>query len=211
MDGTLVDTLPILFNVYKNFLKKRGVEPTQREFSELNGPTIPEVIQILQQRYELKGNLEKLLKEYQAELSLQYSQEVSLFPHAKETLLHAKEQGFKIALVSSAARSLVEAFVKGQQLAKIFDALVTPEGLVKSKPAPDIYLRALKVLSILPQEALAIEDSENGVQSALDAGILTLWITHQKNTPNLQKTSHTLCTQVSDWAAIEQFLKETNA
>lgn len=209
MDGTLIDTLPLLFNVYKNFLEKRGVSGTQKEFSELNGPSIQEVLHILQQRYEFEGNSEKFLKEYQAELSLHYSQEVSLFTHAKETLVHAKAQGLKIALVSSAAKTLVEAFVKAQQLTDMFDALITPEGLVKSKPAPDIYIRAIKTLNILPLEALAIEDSENGVQSAVDAGILTLWITHQKNIPNLRKTS--LCIQVSDWTAIDQFLKEINA
>jgi len=53
------------------------------------------------------------------------------------------------------------------------DAGICREDAPRAKPAPDLYLRAVEVLGVAPEEALALEDSPNGIAAAKDAG---LWV-----------------------------------
>ena len=201
LDGTLVDTLPLLFDVYIKFLKQFGIKGSTEEFNELNGPSLTEVLAILQKRYHLKGEIKTLLKQYQADIALGYAGS-RLFPDAQKTIKRARSHGLKIGLVSSAERSLVNAFMAGKKIEALFDAVITPEGLLRGKPAPDLYHQALKELDIPAAEALVIEDSANGVQSARKAGISTLWMT-QDSDP-IEDPS---CFKLRNWSDIDQFLE----
>ena len=53
-----------------------------------------------------------------------------------------------------------------------WDAIRTREDVARTKPAPDLYLAAVKALGVAPQEAVAFEDSRNGIAAAKDAGLL---------------------------------------
>ncbi len=55
-DGTLIDSISILFDVYSKFLSKYGFEGTLKEFNELNGPSLKEIITILKIKYSIKIN-----------------------------------------------------------------------------------------------------------------------------------------------------------
>src|SRR5258705_3625382 len=63
-DGTLVDSIYLLYEVYLAFLEKHGHAGSEREFKELNGPSIKEVIAILRDRYDLGFPSESLYAEY---------------------------------------------------------------------------------------------------------------------------------------------------
>ena len=53
---------------------------------------------------------------------------------------------------------------------KYFDKIVCATMVKNGKPKPDIYLKACEELGVLPCEAIALEDSPNGIISAHDAG-----------------------------------------
>ena len=57
-----------------------------------------------------------------------------------------------------------------------FDAVVCGDMISRSKPAPDIYLRAAELLGVAPQECMALEDSPNGIRSGIAAGMYTVMI-----------------------------------
>lgn len=57
-----------------------------------------------------------------------------------------------------------------------FDGIVCGDHVANSKPLPDIYLKAAETLSVLPETCLALEDSENGVRSALHAKMTVIQI-----------------------------------
>lgn len=62
--------------------------------------------------------------------------------------------------------------LKGHDLENYFDVVSTSEDVVKSKPDPGVYLFALKQLGLNAEEAIAIEDTENGIKSAKAAGLI---------------------------------------
>ena len=102
LDGTLANSLPMLYHYYSKFLEQYGYRGTPEEFERLNGPSMLEIMSILQKRYSLPSEGKDLFVTYQAMLVQAYAQKVPLFQGGREFLLNAREQGLLLAVVSSA-------------------------------------------------------------------------------------------------------------
>jgi beta-phosphoglucomutase len=81
-----------------------------------------------------------------------------------------KARGYKLALASNSVRNSVEVMMKKSGLDRFLDAMVSNEDVSKGKPDPEIYLKAISLLGVEPGECLVVEDNENGIKSARDAG-----------------------------------------
>lgn len=79
-DGTLADSLPMLYRYYDLLLKKFGHNGTKEEFDRLNGPAMNEVMTILREKYQLPASSQELVASYQQQLLKAYATEVPLFP-----------------------------------------------------------------------------------------------------------------------------------
>lgn len=109
------------------------------------------------------------------------------FPGVREAVTAAAERGFRLGVVSGALRDEVVGALAQAGLRDRFEVLVTADDVRESKPDPESYLRALEQLNsqpplpsrlIHPHEALAIEDSPAGLESAAAAGLATLAVAH---------------------------------
>lgn len=87
-----------------------------------------------------------------------------------------KDRGFKCALVTSSTLPLVQHHFTGCDYLPLFDAVITAENVKNSKPAPDCYLMASEQLNIAPAQCLVLEDSNNGMRSAIGAGCYAVMI-----------------------------------
>lgn len=101
-------------------------------------------------------------------------------PGLYEILDYLKNKGYKIALASSTSSQSVHHHLKEKDIEKYFDAVICGDMVEKSKPEPDIYLKACAQLNENPDNCIAIEDSKNGILSAHRAGlqvimVLDLW------------------------------------
>ena len=85
---------------------------------------------------------------------------------AREILEFLKKNNKKIALASSSRKETVINQLRDAGLLDFFDEIVTGDMVEKSKPEPDIFLKACEKLGVLPQRAYAIEDSFNGIRAA---------------------------------------------
>lgn len=205
MDGTIVDSLPMLFEAYCSFLNQFGQTGTSQEFQSLIGPSLPEVVALLKKRYLIESEVD-LTEIYQQGLIEAYRHKVRPFPFVREVLTYAKARDFKLALISSAEKHLVEACLEGLAFSFFFDAIITKQKDLRSKPAPDLYLAALDVLQIDSAAALAIEDAPSGVAAATAAGVFTLWICHGAPLPNCNMPKESYL-YVKDWKEILSVLK----
>ncbi len=98
-----------------------------------------------------------------------------------ELLNYLKNNNKKIALASSSPNYLVKKELEAQGLLKYFDLIITGDMVLKSKPEPDIYLKAVEKLNVNPDKLYVIEDSFNGVKSATNANLKTIMV------PDLKK------------------------
>ena len=76
-----------------------------------------------------------------------------------------------VAIASSSSYSWVNLHLRRLGLDGRFDPIVTRDDVSNSKPATDLYISVCELLGIEPAEAVALEDSANGVKAAKDAGL----------------------------------------
>ena len=102
---------------------------------------------------------------------------IILRPGIKELIESAKRSGLIVAAATATSYPNLDILCKkafGFSAKETFKATATGDEVVKKKPAPDLFLLALKKLGIDSCDALAFEDSRNGLISAKLAGITTL-------------------------------------
>jgi HAD superfamily hydrolase (TIGR01509 family) len=90
----------------------------------------------------------------------------------RDYIADAKRLHLRLAVASSSSRAWVLGHLERLELHPQWDAIRTREDVARTKPAPDLYLAAVKALGVAPQEAVAFEDSRNGIAAAKDAGLL---------------------------------------
>jgi HAD superfamily hydrolase (TIGR01509 family) len=99
--------------------------------------------------------------------------ELDVMAGIRDYLSEGRRLGLRLAIASSSPRGYVQAHLDRVGLDKGWDVVVCREDAPRAKPAPDLYLRAIELLGVKPREALALEDSPNGIAAAKDAG---LWV-----------------------------------
>ncbi len=101
-----------------------------------------------------------------------------------DLLQHIQTLRLPVAVATSTHTEFALIKLNNAGIADYFDRVIGGEQVSNSKPLPDIYLKAVEKLNVEPANCLALEDSENGVKSALSAGLIVIQI------PDLVKTSH---------------------
>lgn len=93
-----------------------------------------------------------------------------------ETLGTLEKRGIKLAVATSTDRNRAENKLVRTGLMNFFDEIVYGDDIENGKPFPDIYLKACEKLGVSPNEAVAVEDSINGIISASDAGLFPVMV-----------------------------------
>lgn len=177
MDGTLLETTHI---DYKAWVKLFGDHNTRfmsfDEYRKLLGVKSSEVIK------KYLGLEDELLDEA-LEKRLRYIKEIlekeglRTVADAEQFLKATSKAGFRMALATGARREKMETVMGKTDLHKYFEVIVTANDVAKGKPDPDLFLQAAKLLNVSPSEAVVIEDAENGVIAAKNAGMKCIAIT----------------------------------
>ena len=100
-------------------------------------------------------------------------------PGVHEILEYLKENRIPTALASSTRRTAVMEHLDRAGITSYFQRIICGDMVEHGKPAPDIYLKACEELGVAPGQALAVEDSFNGIRSAYAAGLYTVMVPDQ--------------------------------
>lgn len=92
-----------------------------------------------------------------------------VFQH-EYALSHLQADGYKLAVASNSVKNSVEVMMEKANLARYLSALLSNEDVTKGKPDPEIYTKAFERLGFAPEECLVVEDNENGIRAAREAG-----------------------------------------
>ena len=98
-------------------------------------------------------------------------------PGIRRIISAAQDAGWKLGVASTSAEASVHAILEyavGAERAARFDVFLAGDCVPRKKPAPDIYLLALENLAVDPAAVLVVEDSRNGLEAAIAAGLRCL-------------------------------------
>jgi beta-phosphoglucomutase-like phosphatase (HAD superfamily) len=191
LDGTLADSLGVLYETYADFLRHFGTEATRAEFETMNGPPLRIVVQQLKAAHALPGTEESLYALYMNMLASKYDV-VPAHEGAAELLKYAHDTRWRIAIVTSGLEALAGRWLSRVGLHAMVWAVVGFERAGRGKPHPDPYLNALNILGCAARDSVAIEDSRQGVIAATRAGLRTVVVRREQATAEWPQVAATV-------------------
>jgi len=194
MDGVLVDSEPLHISVESKMLKELGILLKQEVYAKFAGTTSLSMWKTIVEEFKLDKNPEDLAAEnnrrFVKELSI--SDQVQTFDGVVDVLSSLNKKGILVALASSSSSMIVDAVLSRFNLRHFFNAVVTGSDVQHSKPNPEIFLKAAQMLNIDPSMCIVIEDSPNGVNAALAAGMGCIGFASEKNHHNISHATWTI-------------------
>lgn len=172
-DGVITDSEPYVFEVLKQMIKDNfGIELPYSDINMTIGCSDKKVAEYIANEYHIDYSVElseKLKKNY-PDYYFEYGG-IKPFPYLRDLLSILKDRGRKVAIVSSTDRAHLEAALSRMGLSVFIDTIISGSDVQNKKPSPEPYLKGLEALSVDKQDAVVIEDSPTGIQSAVNAGI----------------------------------------
>lgn len=167
MDGVIFDSERAVMQCWKELAKKYNIPDIEQAVLSCTGTTMKRTREIMLETYGADFPYDSYAKESSAIYHSRYDGgRLPMKPGVVELLTFLKEEGKKIALASSTRRQTVINQLKDAGILDFFDQVICGDMVERSKPAPDIFLKACEELGVKPERAYAIEDSYNGIRAA---------------------------------------------
>jgi putative hydrolase of the HAD superfamily len=169
-DGLILDTETAWYEAYKETMIHYHSDLPLEHFVKCIGTDNTKLYEFFKEQLGENCNIEEIEDRAQSLHKIKMKT-VQAREGVKEYLEEAKKMGLTIAIASSSSKEWVTHYLGELGLLNYFEVIITGDDVDKVKPAPDLYLKAIDALNIYPTEALAFEDSLNGLQAALNAGL----------------------------------------
>ena len=183
LDGTLVDSLPVVERAWSNWAKSRDLDPAvvldfihgKQAITSLRHFMPGESEEAIQQQF-------RLLERTEAE----DTDGISALPGAVALLQRLDQLSIPWAIVTSGTVPVARARHAAGELATP-EIFITAELVAKGKPNPDPYLLGAQRLGLKPEECVVVEDAPAGILSGLAAGCKVIAVNAPDDTPGLDK------------------------
>ena len=167
MDGVIFDSERAVMQCWKELAEKYHIPDIERAVLSCTGTTMKRTKEIMLETYGADFPYDTYAKESSAIYHSRYDGgRLPMKPGVVELLTFLKEEGKKIALASSTRRQTVTNQLRDAGILDFFDKVICGDMVERSKPAPDIFLKACEELGGHPDRTYAIEDSYNGIRAA---------------------------------------------
>ena len=171
-DGLILDTETPDYEAWKETYGSYGLEFPLDQWAKRVG-TIAAHFDPYRHLEELLGR--KLDREQtllnQRNRNLEILSTKSLRPGVEDYLNAAYRMRIRLAVASSSTQDWVMGHLSRFEIADHFNSIRTREDVARVKPHPDLYEATLETLGLKPSQAVAFEDSPNGIKAAKAAGI----------------------------------------
>lgn len=180
MDGVLIEAKDWHYEALNRALRLFGFEITRHaHLTAYDGLPTHRKLEML----SVESGLPRALHRFINEMKQIYTTEIvhsqcrPIFTH-EYALSRLKSRGYKLALASNSIRQTIDIMMKRAALDGYLDLVLSADDVERPKPAPDIYTTAIQRLGLAARECLVVEDNENGIKAARDAGAHVMVVEH---------------------------------
>lgn len=182
LDGVLVDSAKFHYLAWKAIADKLEINFTLKDNERLKGVSRRESLEILLSLKPLnitEADKCKLMEEKNA-LYLEYIMKMTehdILPGARDFLCEARNRGLKISLASASKNASL--ILKQVKIIELFDAIIDGNMTSRTKPDPEVFIKAADALKSPYEHCVVFEDAEAGIEAACRAGMLPVAITEE--------------------------------
>jgi len=173
-DGLIIETEEPIYRSWAEVYEAHGVPLPFDQWVKTVGSSNKE----FHPQHHLEQQLGHTLAQEELDRRIQRRVELvlaqPLLPGVADLARAARDGGMKVGVASSSSRDWVRGHLERLGILDRFDCLRTRDDVEQVKPEPGLYLAVLDCLGVNADEAVAIEDSPNGIRSAKRAGLRTV-------------------------------------
>lgn len=177
LDGVLVDSEQLWDVVRRGVAAEAGLPWPTEATRAMQGMSTAEWSAYLTDAVGVPAEREEVAATVIDQMAAQYDARLPLLPGAVEVVERLGRR-WPLGLASSSPRRLIDTVLESAGLAQWFRVSVSTEEVASGKPSPAVYHTVVQLLGVDPLQAIAIEDSSNGLRSAATAGLGVLAVPH---------------------------------
>lgn len=176
MDGVIIDSEEIHKKAYYETFDFLGVDVSEKLYKTFTGSSTINAFQKLVNHFDLKQNPEDLVLDKRARYVNFFENDptLHLVNGVEKLIKHCFDKGLTLVLASSSAMVNINRVFNRFDLHQYFTAKISGADLSESKPHPEIFEKAALLGKTSKENCIVIEDSDNGVKAANDAGIFVI-------------------------------------
>jgi HAD superfamily hydrolase (TIGR01509 family) len=165
LDGVLVEAKGIHFDALNRALGKYAIDWNEH-LSIYDGLKTTQKLQMLTERKGLPESSHESVWEAKQYWTLQMLKELKPNQTLQSVMSALSEEGYKLAVCSNSIRKTVLTVLSKLGIIEYMDLIISNEDVKNSKPHPEMYWKAISMMSYLPEETLIVEDSPYGLLAA---------------------------------------------
>jgi len=176
MDGVIIDSEEIHKKAYYETFNAIGVDVSDNLYKTFTGSSTINAFQKLVNHFNLNLNPEELVLDKRRRYVNFFENDptLHLVKGVEETIKYFYNKGLTLILASSSAMVNINRVFNRFDLNQYFTAKISGADLTESKPHPEIFEKAALLGSTSKEQCIVIEDSDNGIKAANDAGIFVV-------------------------------------
>ncbi|NTW14110.1 MAG: HAD family phosphatase [Candidatus Moranbacteria bacterium] len=175
MDGVIIDSEPIHIQADTETFERHGLMVPPEAWNDILGMRSEDGLRVILDRYgtgtEDAGSVVDEKRTRYFELA---EERLGLIPGVEAFVISCRDRSLKTAVATSGRSSYQIPFLERFGIRSLFDVVVTGDEVTNGKPHPEPYLLAASRLGIEPGSCLVIEDADNGIRSAKEAGCIVV-------------------------------------
>ena len=194
MDGVIVDSEPWHERAFREIFHELGYGETHGiDFRAYIGRSDRALWLDFIEKHSPPHPIEELLAAKQNRLISILRREQPIFEGLPDLLARVAPH-YLLAVASGSNHPVIDEVLAMKQLRRFFTVVASTQDVGKSKPAPDVFLHAAKLLGVAPGRCWVVEDSAPGVTAARAAGMEVIAITNSLPREHLQHATHVVAT-----------------
>lgn len=181
LDGLLIDSGPAWHRADVRLFAFYGIHPDTEFRERLTGRGQRECAKMIIEKYKLDESIEKFCERRWDYLYQILDESVFLMSGAKELVERVSKKGYLVALATSGHQvEKAEELLDKVEILSYFDEIVSGLDVAKSKPDPDVYIKAAQILGVDASDCVVLEDALNGVLAGKAAGMKVIGVNEDK-------------------------------
>lgn len=172
MDGVLIEAKDWHYEALNKALNFFGTKISRYDhLVTFDGLPTRDKLEMLSKVQNLPTGLHKLINDLKQRFTTEivYSRCKPIFYH-QYALSKLKSDGYRLIVCSNSIRKSIEIMMERADLDKYLEFFLSNQDVIKGKPDPEMYLKAIGKLNLDPKECLILEDNENGIKAAMGSG-----------------------------------------
>jgi HAD superfamily hydrolase (TIGR01509 family) len=166
LDGVLVEAKNIHFDALNEALGDKYEISWNEHLSTYDGLKTNQKLEMLSERKGLPTESHKEIWEKKQQITLQKLKELKPNETLIDLMSSLSNSGYKIAVCSNSIRKTVLTVLSKLGIMEFMDLIISNEDVKNSKPHPEMYWKAISMMSVLPEQTLIVEDSPYGLLAA---------------------------------------------